>query len=349
MAVIDSISLASKFRGCLIGCLLGDCLGAPYEGDCGISKTILQKYFDKLEGPYFKSPVKQYTDDAAMTKCLVESVIAEEKFDALDVAKRFVKEYFNNPRRGYGQQVVEIFHKLRAQKFEDPFGPAKEQFDGSGSYGNGGAMRVSPLALFCNSNYEELVNLVRLSAELTHTHKQGYDGTILQAIAVHQSLHLDPKEMLDVQNFSSRLIQKMSQIEKDCEGLDLDDPCPYQTQLKKMQILLDKKEDAHDQEVERTLGTSVAALYSVPTAIFCFLRACTPIPEINTDNPFRRTIQYAISLGGDTDTIASMAGAIAGAYYGYGIISENLQKHCEATEQFIEYADKLYKITASKQ
>jgi ADP-ribosylglycohydrolase len=44
-----------------------------------------------------------------------------------------------------------------------------------------------------------------------------------------------------------------------------------------------------------------------------------------------------------------MAGAIAGAYYGYGIISENLQKHCEATEQFIEYADKLYKITVSKQ
>jgi ADP-ribosylglycohydrolase len=48
-----------------------------------------------------------------------------------------------------------------------------------------------------------------------------------------------------------------------------------------MQNLLDKKEDAHDEEVERTLGTSVAALYSVPTAIFCFLRACTPIPEID--------------------------------------------------------------------
>jgi poly(ADP-ribose) glycohydrolase ARH3 len=93
---------------------------------------------------------------------------------------RFVKEYFNEPRRGYGQQVVDIFHKLRAQKFVDPFGPAKEQFDGSGSYGNGGAMRVAPLALFCYSNYEELVTLVRRSAELTHTHKHGYDGTILQ-------------------------------------------------------------------------------------------------------------------------------------------------------------------------
>jgi len=63
-------------------------------------------------------------------------------------------------------------------------------------------------------------------------------------------------------------------------SLGLDDPCPYQTQLKKMQILLDKKEDAYDENVEKILGTSVAALYSVPTAIFCFLRAYTPVPEI---------------------------------------------------------------------
>ncbi|XP_069679686.1 ADP-ribosylhydrolase ARH3-like [Periplaneta americana] len=344
MALIDSISLASKFRGCLLGSLLGDCLGAPFEGDVEISKSVLQNYFDKLEGPYFKSPVKQYTDDAAMTKCLAESLITRGKFDALDVAKRFVKEYFNEPRRGYGQNVIDVFHKLRGRKFDDPFGPAREQFDGTGSFGNGGAMRVAPLALFSHANYDELVNVVRRSAELTHTHKLGYDGTILQAIAIQQSLHLNPKENLDVQDFASKLMQKMAQIEKDTEGLGLDDPCPYQTQLKSMQILLDKKDEAHDEEVERTLGNSVAALYSVPTAIFCFLRACSPIPEIKTNNPFRRTIQYAISLGGDTDTIANMAGAIAGAYYGECMISENVRKHCEAADQFVEYADKLHKI-----
>jgi hypothetical protein len=59
-----------------------------------------------------------------------------------------------------------------------------------------------------------------------------------------------------------------------------DNPYPYQTQLEKMQILLDKKEDADDEEVQRIMGNTVAALYSVPTAIFCFLRACAPIPEI---------------------------------------------------------------------
>jgi poly(ADP-ribose) glycohydrolase ARH3 len=58
MASIDSTtdhstSLASKFRGCLVGGLLGDCLGAPYEG-FRPKKKVLQKYFDELERPDFK-------------------------------------------------------------------------------------------------------------------------------------------------------------------------------------------------------------------------------------------------------------------------------------------------------
>ena len=95
-----------------------------------------------------------------------------------------MKEYFNDPKDGvglgYGAHVVDVFYKLQAQKFEDPFGPAKEQFNGSGSYGNGGAMRVAPLALFCHSDYKELISLVQQSAEITHTHKLGYNGAILQ-------------------------------------------------------------------------------------------------------------------------------------------------------------------------
>ena len=97
---------------------------------------------------------------------------------------RFVEEYYSDQKHGsglgYGLHVVRVFHELRARKFEDPFGPAKEQFGGEGSYGNGAAMRVAPLALFCHSDYKELINLVQQSAEITHTHKQGYNGAILQ-------------------------------------------------------------------------------------------------------------------------------------------------------------------------
>ena len=63
-------------------------------------------------------------------------------------------------------------------------------------------------------------------------------------------------------------------------SLGLDDPHSYQTQLKKMQMLLNKTEGAEEKEVVTVLGNRLLALYSVPTAIFCFLRASESIPEI---------------------------------------------------------------------
>lgn len=67
-----------------------------------------------------------------------------------------------------------------------------------------------------------------------------------------------------------------------------------------------------------------------------------------TNNPFRRAIQYAITLGGDTDTIASMAGAIAGAYYGDTGISTALQKHCEDAGDTMELADELLEAVEAR-
>lgn len=64
--------------------------------------------------------------------------------------------------------------------------------------------------------------------------------------------------------------------------------------------------------------------------------------DLQTSSPFRRTIQLAISLGGDTDTIASMSGAIAGAYYGIDSISQNLQNLAEGREIIDSLAMKLY-------
>ena len=53
---------------------------------------------------------------------------------------------------------------------------------------------------------------------------------------------------------------------------------------------------------------------------------------------------YAISLGGDTDTIASMAGAIGGAYCGLGSIPQEWIDCCEESERAISLADSLYEL-----
>lgn len=55
-------------------------------------------------------------------------------------------------------------------------------------------------------------------------------------------------------------------------------------------------------------------------------------------------LSIQITLGGDTDTIASMAGAIAGAYYGDDRINSNMLKHCECSEEFAKLGDELFDI-----
>ena len=57
-------------------------------------------------------------------------------------------EYFKEDFRGYGGNVIEVFHQLRDENFEDVFGPASRQFGGTGSYGNGAAMRIAPAAVY---------------------------------------------------------------------------------------------------------------------------------------------------------------------------------------------------------
>ena len=70
----------------------------------------------------------------------------------------FTDAYFRSqPPRGYGASVGIVFQKLLAQEStDDVFTPAAEQFEGTGSYGNGSAMRVYPVALFYHKNQHEI-------------------------------------------------------------------------------------------------------------------------------------------------------------------------------------------------
>lgn len=71
---------------------------------------------------------------------------------------RFAKEYFASKiYRNYGGHVTKIFSDWSSKHLEDVFLPARQQFNGAGSYGNGGGMRIAPAALFMyNENSQKL-------------------------------------------------------------------------------------------------------------------------------------------------------------------------------------------------
>lgn len=72
---------------------------------------------------------------------------------------RFAKEYSASPGRGYGAGVIQVLKKLASPHLSDVYQPAREQYNGRGSFGNGGAMRAAPFAL----GFPEQANVKKVS------------------------------------------------------------------------------------------------------------------------------------------------------------------------------------------
>lgn len=91
--------------------------------------------------------------------------------------------------------------------------------------------------------------------------------------------------------------------------------------------------DRHQVVLE--LGNSIEAFNSVPTAVFSFL---------THPNSFGEAVMYAISLGGDTDTIGAMTGSISGAYHGVGSIPIEWMEKVENRSHIMGLGEKLWLI-----
>ena len=100
--------------------------------------------------------LKLYSTCIYFTNCCFCNMIADE----IVLSCRFVEEFLKEPNRGYGRNVITVFDGLRQENCRNPYGPAERQFDGNGSYGNGGAMRISPAALFAIKRQPEEVDVI---------------------------------------------------------------------------------------------------------------------------------------------------------------------------------------------
>lgn len=154
MRIMDGPSILSKFRGSILGTLVGDCCGAPFEGQSllrGGERLLLRKNLDRLEGPFFSgkqnknvwkiyfftqiifkltAPEKAYSDDTVMTRSIARTLIDHNGINQTELCKNFVREYLREPYRGYGEGVVTVFRKLRQSRFSNVLAPAQEQFGG---------------------------------------------------------------------------------------------------------------------------------------------------------------------------------------------------------------------------
>ncbi|KAK7109563.1 hypothetical protein V1264_013587 [Littorina saxatilis] len=371
--------LLSRVRGSLVAAVVADCIGAKFEFSRFVNIDKVLNAVKKLEqnrttmkkkvaeGKKEKQgDVLSFTDDTAMARSIAASLIEHKDVNVRDIGARFAKEFEKEPSRGYGGSVITVLRALADQDLEDVFQPAREQFDGSGSYGNGGGMRIAPLGLFCHQlPLQELKEKTVSVTKLTHTHPYAIVGTLLESYAVHLALSLDNSKPLDTDNFLGQLLERLRPTEKEIydqrrqmkskeknsgdeseeEGIE---GLPYCNKVELIRDFL--KRDVDSKEVRKKLGTKVTALDSIPTAVYCFLRgASQSIPGTEERGPVEQTIIYAISLGGDTDTVATMAAAISGAFYGLESVPQAWQESCEGVRDALLFGEKLTEIISARE
>jgi poly(ADP-ribose) glycohydrolase ARH3 len=311
----ESKQLRTKFFGSLLGAAIGDALGASREGHALASRHELEAM------PRILRPLR-YTDDTHMTIGVAESLVECGGFDGAHMARCFVDNYLKEPWRGYAPGPPRVFSLLRRGAEWDK--AAVHVYPG-GSFGNGAAMRAAPIGLLFWDNHSRLKEVAYQASLITHSHILGREGATLQALAVALAVAEDPAKPLDVQSFISRLLEFATQ--------DV-----YRSKIARFASLLKRSDDR--ETVVRQLGHGVEAFDSVPTAIFAFLAH----PQ-----DFVSTVIYAVGLGGDTDTIASMAGAISGAYLGIDAIPSEWQEQLENRDCISDLAGKLWQLASAQQ
>lgn len=295
-------TLQDRFSGCLLGLAIGDALGGRFEAQTAEAIRARFASIDQL----IAYPVDEiwYTDDTQMTIGVAETIVAEGEIVEEHLCRAFAQNYV--PSRGYGRGARAILEAMEAGR---DYRTVAECYFPGGSFGNGAAMRVAPVGLLFRDDPQRLWEQARLSSLPTHRHPLGIEGAQLLAVAVALCSRADQFERT---SFFRELVSR-------CESAE------YREKLMDA-----SRVETPDQLVG--LGNQIEALHSVPTAIASFALA----PE-----SYEETIGNVILLGGDTDTLAAMAGALSGAYVGVSRLPPNLVRLLESSPRGRGYLEGL--------
>lgn len=291
------IEVADRFRGALLGTQLGDALGMPVEGwPADRIRDVFGEVRDILPARLGRGT---FTDDTQMTAALAEALVDIPSLRSPDpdpFARSFARRF--DPKRGYGANTGRILSEIRGGR---PWSDAVATHSlPGGSFANGAAMRVAPAALAAYPSGLEAGRLAVVQALPTgHSHPEGLFGAALQAVAVSEALRTDPKNIeRDRPGFVHRIIRAATEV----AGPGAPPPAFHPA----LELLRDRSPPSAE-TVRHRIGAGVRAAESVPAAIWAFLSS--------PDSP-EEVLVRAVGLGEDTDTVAAMAGALAGALNG---------------------------------
>jgi poly(ADP-ribose) glycohydrolase ARH3 len=300
--------LRSRFTGSLLGLFCGDALGMPYED------RPPDAIPERLEMEDARRGRGTYSDDTQMAIAVAESLLRCDAIDEADLAATIVEAF--DPGRGYGPTTTLVVERWRAAGGPTPDGGDPRALT------NGAAMRVAPVGLRFAFDPERCAEEACRQARLTHAHPLATDGAVAVAAAVaaavrgedHLLAAIAPVETKELRRRLARAAEMVREGRRRAGGTEV----PVREGRRRAggtEVSGEGRREAREGReawppaepgaVAATLGATFNAHESVPAAL---LAACAPT--------FEEALTFAVRCGGDTDTVAAMAGAVAGARHG---------------------------------
>ena len=289
------MDMTERLSGCLIGLAVGDALGTSLEFEL---RDCFDPIDDLIGGGPFELEAGEWTDDTSMALCLANSLIHSRGFDPRDQMDRYVRW----DREGYCSSIGSCFDiGMTVKAALDAFEKTQEPFSGPTdplSAGNGSIMRLAPVPMFYNSNYQQAVYYSGESSRTTHGAAESVAACHLLGSLLWHALNGADKSALLTSSVESLLTISISlpkKIKAIAEGC-------YRTK--------------HRDDIS---GNGYV-VDSLEAALWCFYQTET----------YRDAVLLAANLGDDADTTAAICGQLAGAHYGLEAIpSEWRQRLCQ--------------------
>ncbi len=283
----------NKLYGGIIGLVVGDALGVPVEFQ---SRKELKKnpVIDMREYGTHNQVKGTWSDDSSLTLCLIEQLI--EGYDTDKIGDKFVKWYRENYWTPYGNvfdegtATITAINKYETGKYSAiECGGAKEYDNGNGSL-----MRILPMVYYTmKMEKKERYEKIDQVSSITHAHKRAVIACNIYIEFARQILQ--GIEKLTAYNNMKREIIEYYENNEDLEK--------YARILKSDIAMVE----------EENINSSGYVVDTLEAAIWCFL---------NTTD-YSTCVLTAVNLGDDTDTVAAIAGGLAGIYYGIENIPKN--------------------------
>lgn len=328
-------------RGCLLWGAVGDALGRPAEG---IPRAGVRARFgpgglkDFLRWPgYISGPVGTITDDTQLNMEIARTIIeANGGFSPDRFAERLLS--WRPHGRGVGEAVNKAVDLLSGGY------PWQEAGAKVHSAGNGSAMRSAPIGLAHTLDADPAI-LIRdavLSSLPTHTHPIAVSATVVMAAGVAWCVRerLNGKKWLVPDYFIDFVTSAISTI--DTELATEHKPDGRSLTLTERLLELPELLTLDEERFFAYSWNGAFVLESLPAALYCFLKW--------PDDPARALIT-AVNAGRDADTVASMAGQLAGTWNGAEVLESskpNWWGELEYRSELMTLADGFAKIALGK-